>query len=173
MQEFTSTGVTVYDIRDRYVCANHLNMLDCIWAKGVRPDPVIWWSNSASYNNSYDVYQSLKITVVSGAGAPISGATVTCKNVNGDTVFTQTTDADGTFTAQNMLRATFTYNGGTYTSTKTDKNPFTIKISKADYRDERITKTITEKSNWIVTLEPDTTGKILIEEIGNTYVQVA
>jgi len=151
MREFTSTGS--YDIRAHYACADHLNLLDSNFAKGARTDPVIWWSASGAYGNSYDIYQSLLIKVLDANNNPISGATITCKNVDGDTNFTEDTDASGVISEQKLLRAIFTYGGGTYTSIKTDKNPFTITITKSGYRPYITKQTITAKTNWTITLE--------------------
>lgn len=120
----------------------------------------IWHLRDSTIRNtisatSFSVYgeifeqKTVNIKVVDVDGNPISGATVLCRNNDGTTAFTTTTDANGVITEQNLT--TIKHVGPTYV--KTEYGPFDFVISKTGYRTNQIINyTPTDKINWTMEL---------------------
>jgi hypothetical protein len=89
------------------------------------------------------------LTVTGSAGTPISGATVTLKDKNGNTVFSLTTDVNGKIATQTVTRGYYDQPHG---STLQDYSPHTLTITKAGWQKYVKTFTLTEKTKWEIKL---------------------
>lgn len=92
---------------------------------------------------------TLDLLVTDKAGNPISGATVTVKDVNGTLVFSVTTAADGTIATEPITRSAYSgSNGGTVT----DYAPHVLTIIKAGYQTYVKTFVLSAKTSWEIKL---------------------
>jgi hypothetical protein len=88
-------------------------------------------------------------TVTDSAGTPISGATVTLKDKNGNTVFSLTTDVNGKISTQTVTRGYYDQPRG---NTLQDYSPHTLTITKAGWQKYVKTFTLAEKTKWEIKL---------------------
>jgi hypothetical protein len=106
--------------------------------------------DSASTGRLYRQY-TFDLNVTDNNGVPLSGATVTLKDKNGNTVFSVTTAANGTIAEQTVSRGCYDYAHG---STLQDYGPFTLTISKSGYATYTQIFTLTSKTSWQISLNP-------------------
>ena len=140
---------------------------------------VQWWWGTANVTY-YKMWFTLDLKVQDFAGNAIAGANVVIKDKDGTEVAGSplTTDANGNITQIDLYGYRMDVDGAygdNYKSIITYQTPHTVTISKTGFRTRTIEYLMTKKKEEVEMLDvgSDTDSSILIEEIGNTYVQVA
>lgn len=109
--------------------------------------------NSDSTGSILNDKKSVNVKVVDGSNAPISGAAITLKNKDNNTVFSVATDVEGVIAEQYATIRYRTITGLTQSGI-IGENPFTIAISKPGYKTYTATFTLSVKTAWTIALEP-------------------
>jgi len=175
-QDCTDTGIDVIEVRNFVVYSTTGYDLWSYWAitkeikvydfkgmvgytlNGSFDKPVVRWQVTGMANLIL-LYHNIDITVLDTDGDIIVGATVTIKDKDGNTLFSDDTDANGNI-ADDILTTTVEWDsvsGGTYDSTYIHKNPLTISISKSGHKTYIGIHTIEEKTDWEIVLQPPET----------------
>lgn len=103
---------------------------------------------SGDYSTSYyRIYYSINLTVLDEKGNPITGATVTATNSNGDD-YSDTTDSNGNATVEAVTR----YGVLTSTLTHYDYSAITLKISAPGYETQTSSFTLDRKETSTIKL---------------------
>jgi hypothetical protein len=105
------------------------------------------WYNSPD-GKVYRQYE-FDLTVTDKDNNPISGATVTLKDKDGNTVFTATTDTNGNIATQTVSRGYYQQSTG---NTLNEYSPHTLTIEKAGYQIYIKGFTLAEKTKWEIKL---------------------
>ena len=114
-------------------------------------------STYTAYSCILRIGNSVKIKVVDKDGNPIENATVTCKDKDGSTAWTESTDANGETSKHDIIhREWITSSGERTIYMDTPDNyyyPYTIKIAKAGYQTYEFPIPTDEKIDWTITLK--------------------
>lgn len=121
------------------------------------------WVAPAGTQSTASVYFKYRfyVKVVDRHDNVLEGASITVKNTNGTTEFTDTTGADGNATGDGTNKVTFlklTHDGtgnGVDKSIETHYSPFRIKITKSGYQEKEITLTPDQKTYLNITMEEE------------------
>jgi hypothetical protein len=109
-----------------------------------------WASNNPSFSFSYTIQWTYTVTAKTAAsGSPISGATVTAVDAQGNTECSGTTNSSGIFSCT-MSDTKYGASGGKYTTASF--NPYTFTISANGCSVSKYTETILGTTNEVKTL---------------------
>jgi len=162
------TGTNVYlNSRNWNLDANHthnLTNLDLSESTGGRLYLDINGGGTVPAGNvlTQNIKYTLDLKVIDEYGVAISGATVKMIDVNGNEVFTTTTDTDGNISEQTITTRynSVTSNGVSRTTLSYDPRtggtlliPLTLTINKTNYETYNVTFNLTEKEDWTISLE--------------------
>jgi hypothetical protein len=120
-----------------------------------------WYGATGGTGTIYRQY-TFDLKVTDKDQNAISGATVTVKDKDGNTVFSVTSNASGDIATQTVSRG---YYDQTHGDTLQEYSPHTLTITKEGYQTYTGNLTLSQKTNRTIALQPLTDGG-LIEHVG-------
>jgi len=119
--------------------------------KGINIDSDLWTIEWLGVNNGYRFYRQYEfdLTVTDKENNPISGATITLKDKDGNRVFSVITNGNGEIATQTVSRGWYEQATG---STLNDLSPHTLIIEKAGYQTYEKKFILESKTKWEIKL---------------------
>jgi hypothetical protein len=109
------------------------------------------WSVNSFYSSTQKLYRQYEfdLTVTDKDNNPLSSASATLKDKDGNTVFSVTTDANGNIATQTISRG---YYDQAHGDTLQEYSPHTLTVSKAGYQTYVKKFVLAEKTKWAIKL---------------------